>query len=150
MAIPGHEQGMEIEELTARAGVSERLVRHCEAHGLISHAGQRDMPWPGYSQEDVCVLRFIRQAHVLGFGMNEAARLLAVWQEMHGPSSALDDTTAAGAMKSRTRIDEHNPLAAFVERLANALLAEPLADCSILEGMLALGARTGLVEIRAA
>ena len=144
-AIPGREKGMGIDEVTARAGVSERLVRHCEARGLISHAATRDVPWSGYKHEDVWVLRFVREAHVLGFGMNEAARLLAVWQDMCRLSLAPDDAAAVGS-KLGARIDEHHPIAAFVERLANALAAEHQAECSIMEVMLELGARTGFVR----
>ena len=150
-AIPGREKGMGIDEVTARAGVSERLVRHCEARGLISHAPGRGVPWSGYKHEDVWVLRFIREAHVLGFGMNEAAGLLAVWQDMCRVRLASDDPAGDGS-KPEARIDGHDPIAAFVGRLADALLADDQAECSILEVMLDIGARTGLVqnEIRAA
>ncbi|PHV05726.1 hypothetical protein CSQ96_18540 [Janthinobacterium sp. BJB412] len=148
MAILGQERGIGIDEVAARAGVSERLVGHCEALGLISRAREGDASRPGYKREDICVLRFVRQAHVLGFGMSEAAKLLSVWQGMGRVGSEFAGTTSAGSINQGACIDGIDTMTDFVERMASLIPVELEPGCSILEEMLELGARSALVGDR--
>lgn len=149
MRIPGDERRMAIGEVTARAGVSERLVRHCEARGLLSHADEDGADSRRYTHEDIGVLRFVRQAHVLGFGMNEAAQLLCAWQDMRRAGAQPAGITAAGAMRPDPCLDACRPGGDIVERLANAIPVELQPVCSILEEILELGQGMRLRESRA-
>lgn len=145
-AIAGNEQGLEIDEVTARAGVSERLVRHCEARGLIPGAGEADASWRRYTHEDVCVLRFARRAHVLGFGMNETARLISLWQDMHRVSSEVKSIASAQPKEQESRIDGLQAMERVLERLANLFSVEHQPACPILEDLMGLRARYALLE----
>ncbi|WP_170289164.1 MerR family transcriptional regulator [Massilia sp. YMA4] len=130
---------MGINEVTSRAGVSERLVRHCAMRGLLSCPANADVSWLAFTEEDVSILRFIRQAHVLGFGMNESAKLLRQWQALQADSIA-SGTPDLGrrreplAPEAPSRIVE-----ALVERLQSSLPVEQQPSCPILEAFTALG-----------
>lgn len=145
-ATAGKGQGLGIEEVTARAGVSERLVRHCQARGLIPGAEEADASWRRYTHEDVCVLRFARRAHVLGFGMNEVARLLSLWQDMHRVSPEVKSSALAQPKKLESRIDELQAMECVLERLANLFSVEHQPACPILEELMELRACYALLE----
>jgi MerR family copper efflux transcriptional regulator len=78
-----------IEEVTARADVSERLVRYCDVQGLLGSAKRTGATGRRYTPDDISVLRFIRRTHVLGFGINEIAQLLALWRGGQAPQRVL-------------------------------------------------------------
>lgn len=145
-ATAGNEQGLGIDEITARAGVSERLVRHCEARGLIPSAKEAGASWHRYTHEDVCVLRFVRRAHVLGFGMNEVAKLLAFWQDMHSVSSEVKSIASAQPKEQDSRIIELQAMECVLERLANLFSVEHQPACPILEELMELRACYALLE----
>jgi len=75
--------------VSARADVSQRLVRHCEARGLLAGAARASTSRCRYTHDDIAVLRFVRRTHVLGFGMNETAQLLSLWRGGQGPEHVL-------------------------------------------------------------
>lgn len=137
-ATSGDDQGFGIEEVTARAGVSERLVRHCEARGLIPGAEKADTSRNCYTHEDVSILRFARRGHVLGFGMNEVAKLLSVWQDMHYVNSEAKSIALAQPKHLESRIDELRAMESVLERLANLISVEHQPTCPILEELMEL------------
>ncbi|PXX47065.1 MerR family DNA-binding protein [Undibacterium pigrum] len=139
--IAGNEQGLAIDEITARAGVSERLVRHCEGRGLIRGAEVANASSRRYTQEDVIVLRFARRAHVLGFGMNEVARLLSLWQDMHRVSVEVNSIALAQPKELTSRTDGIQAMERVLERLANLFSVEHQPTCPIMEGLIELRAR---------
>jgi DNA-binding transcriptional MerR regulator len=85
----GTEPRWAIEDVTTRADVSERLVRHCEARGLLAGAARAGACRRRYTHDDISVLRFVRRTHVLGFGMNETAQLLSLWRGGQTPAHIL-------------------------------------------------------------
>ncbi|MDL2352643.1 MAG: MerR family DNA-binding protein [Pseudomonadota bacterium] len=145
-ATAGTEQGLGIEEVTARADVSERLVRHCDARGLLPGAEQADASQRRYSHGDVCILLFTRRAHVLGFGMNEVARLLSLWQDFHRMSSEVKSIALAKPKEPESRIDELQAMMGVLERLANVFPVEHQPTCPILEGLTEFIASCALLE----
>nr|WP_315845459.1 MerR family transcriptional regulator [uncultured Achromobacter sp.] len=84
-----NEPRWDIEDVSARADVSQRLVRHCEARGLLAGAARASTSRCRYTHDDIAVLRFVRRTHVLGFGMNETAQLLSLWRGGQGPEHVL-------------------------------------------------------------
>jgi len=74
---------MKIGEAAEASGVSAKMIRHYEAHGLTPRAGRTQSGYRVYDAEDVHVLRFIRRARDLGFSMNEIRTLLGLWNNFH-------------------------------------------------------------------
>lgn len=121
-----------LDELMARAGVSQRLVRECEARGLVQRAG------PRYTQEHVRVLRFVRRAHALGFGMNDVARLLALRQDEHRMSAEVKHIALTRTEELESRIEELQATKQVLERLASLCLGNHQPACPILDELLEL------------
>lgn len=139
-ARAGKEQGLGIEEVTARAGVSERLVRHCEARGLIRGGKKGGVSCHRYSHEDVCVLRFARRAHVLGFGMREVAELLSLRHDMHRVRSRWKSIGLVQSRELELHVARVKAMQWMLERLANMFSVAHQPPCPILEEFMELRA----------
>jgi len=137
-AVADNEQGFGMEEVIARAGVSERLVRHCKMRGLIPGAGRADASGLDYTHEDDCALHFARRAHVMDFGMNEVARLLALWQNEHRMSSEVKTLALAQAEELESRIEELQAAKRILKSLANLYLGDHQPTCPIPDALMEL------------
>ena len=62
---------MNIGQAAKASGVSQRIIRHYEAIGLISKAARRNSGYRDYGDKDVHLLRFIRRSRDLGFPIEE-------------------------------------------------------------------------------
>lgn len=144
MAAGANAQGLRINELTAYADVSERLVRHCEGRGLIRRTEQSYACGRNYSHEDVCILRFVRRAHVLGFGMNEVARLLSLWRDMDHARTEEKSIDRAPAHALESHSNSLDATWSVLERLANVFPVQHQPACPILEALLELSGRNSV------
>jgi DNA-binding transcriptional MerR regulator len=122
-----------MEEAIARAGISERLLRQCEARGLIQDTFGR-----GYTHEHVGVLRFVRRAHALGFGMGDIGRLLALRQDEHRMSAEVKLIAITRTEELESHIEELQATKRVLERLAGLCLGDHQPACPILDELLEL------------
>ena len=60
----------------ARAGLSAKAVRLYEAKGLLPEAPRTESGYRTYTDDDITVLRFIRQAKTLGLSLGEIRDIL--------------------------------------------------------------------------
>lgn len=137
-STPARRLGIGIDELMARAGVSQRLVRQCEARGLIATDERAGAAGPRYTHEHICVLRFVRRAHALGFGMDEVARLLALWQDAHRASCDVKRIAVSRTEDLELQIEALQTKKRLLERLADLCLGDHQPACPILDELLAL------------
>lgn len=112
---------MKIGAASAATGVSERMIRHYEAIGLIPAPVRRDSGYRDYSDADVHRLRFVANARDLGFPIEEIRGLLALWS---------NDSRASAEVKALAlaRADELGRKARALKALQRLLL-ELAADC---------------------
>ncbi|HEX7865598.1 MAG TPA: MerR family DNA-binding protein [Variovorax sp.] len=130
---PADDRRLGMEEAMARAGVSERLLRQCEAHGLLQGAyGHR------YTHEHVGVLRFVRRAHAMGFGMNDIVRLLALRHNANRSSAEVKYIALNRTEELESRIEELQAMKRVLERLAGLCLGDHQPACPILDELLEL------------
>jgi len=127
-----------IEATLAHAGVSERLLRQCEARGLIESAGHADASARRYTSEHISVLRFSRRALALGFGMDEIATLLALWRNEHRTSAEVKHVALSQAEALASRIEDLQATKRVLERLANLCRGDHQPACPILDELLEL------------
>ena len=123
---------MKIGEASRESGVSQRMIRHYESIGLIPAAARRDSGYRDYGDREVGTLRFIRRARDLGFGIEEIARLLALWQDRDRASAevkALALTRAAELKRKARQLDE---MRRSLEHLAANCHGDSRPDCPIL------------------
>ncbi|MGJ7603325.1 MerR family DNA-binding protein [Variovorax sp. LT1R20] len=132
---PEADRPFDTEAALARAGVSERLLRQCEARGLIEGA---DAAAPRYTSEHISVLRFVRRASALGFGMNEIATLLALWRNEHRTSAEVRHVALSQAEALASRIEELQATKRVLERLANLCRGDHQPACPILDELVEL------------
>ena len=88
---------MNIGQASGKSGVSQRMIRHYEAIGLIPKAARRDSGYRDYDDKDVHTLRFILRARDLGFPIAEIGQLLALWQDRDRASADVKALASARA-----------------------------------------------------
>lgn len=62
---------MTVGQAAKRAGVSDKAVRLYESRGLLEPAERSEAGYRRFTDEDVAVLRFVRQARALGLHLEE-------------------------------------------------------------------------------
>ncbi|QSI30338.1 MerR family DNA-binding protein [Variovorax sp. RKNM96] len=135
---PEADRPFDTEAALARAGVSERLLRQCEARGLIEGADRADASGARYTTEHISVLRFARRALALGFGMDEIATLLALWRNEHRTSAEVKQVALSQTEALASRIEELQATKRMLERLASLCLGDHQPACPILDELLEL------------
>lgn len=131
---------MKIGELSAAAGVSERMIRHYEKIGLIPPAPRRESGYRDYGERDVATIRFIRRARDLGFPIEEIGRLLSLWHDRDRASADVKALALARAAELERKAHELEEMRRSLLDLANRCQGDERPDCPIL-GELA-GGRT--------
>lgn len=124
---------MNIGEASRASGVSQRMIRHYEAIGLIPQPPRRDSGYRSYGDRDVSRLRFIAHARDLGFAVPDIARLLDLWRD-RGRASA--DVKALALSHVEALREKEARLAAMrrtLEALAASCHGDDRADCPIID-----------------
>ena len=80
---------MNIGQAAAASGVSAKMIRHYEEIGLTRAPSRTSSNYRTYGESDVHVLRFIRHARALGFGMADIKELVGLWQNKSRSSAAV-------------------------------------------------------------
>jgi MerR family copper efflux transcriptional regulator len=124
-----------IGEVAARSGVSARMVRHYEALGLLPAVARSDTGYRKYGEREVHVLRFIRRARDLGFGMKEIADLLALWLAPDRASADVKRIALAHVADLERRIAEMTAMKRALAQLAACCHGDQQPDCPILDGL---------------
>lgn len=126
---------MKIGEASKRSGVSQRMIRHYEALGLVPKAGRRDSGYRDYNERDVHTLRFIRRARDLGFPIEEIGKLLALWQDRGRASADVKALANARAEELKRKEVEIQAMRRSLEQLARNCHGDDRPDCPILEDL---------------
>lgn len=128
---------MNIGQASKRSGVSQRMIRHYEAIGLIPKAPRRESGYRDYDERDVHTLRFIRRARDLGFPLDEIGKLLALWQDRGRASADVKALATARADELRRKEEELRSMRRTLENLARHCHGDDRPDCPILEDLAA-------------
>ena len=126
---------MKIGEASLASGVSQRMIRHYEAIGLIPAAARRDSGYRDYDERDVGTLRFIRRARDLGFPIDEIGRLLALWQDRSRASAEVKALALARAAELRRKARQLDEMRKSLEHLAAHCHGDSRPDCPILSDL---------------
>ncbi|HET7412183.1 MAG TPA: Cu(I)-responsive transcriptional regulator [Pararhizobium sp.] len=123
---------MNIGQASKQSGVSQRMIRHYEAIGLIPKAARRDSGYRDYDDKDVHTLRFIRRARDLGFPIEEIGQLLALWQDKARASADVKALAIARADELKRKEREIQAMRRSLETLARECHGDNRPDCPIL------------------
>ena len=126
---------MNIGQAAKASGVSQRMIRHYEAIGLIPKAVRRDSGYRNYDDRDVHMLRFIRRARDLGFPIAEIAQLVALWQNSDRARGEVKALALAGAKEMEVKERELRAMRKSLEDLARRCAGGDRPDCPILDDL---------------
>jgi len=123
-----------IGEAARRSGVSAKMIRYYEAQRLLPRVARTPAGYRQYSERDVHVLRFIRRARDLGFGIADIAALLRLWVGRR-PSREVKRIAQARMRELEARIADLESMHRTLARLAHACHGDERPDCPILDDL---------------
>ncbi|MFN3302866.1 MAG: Cu(I)-responsive transcriptional regulator [Roseateles sp.] len=124
---------LNISQAAAEAGVSAKMIRHYEQIGLISPAVRTEAGYRQYSDRDVSIQRFIRQARLLGFSMAQIAELLSLWTNRERSSREVKALALGHLQTIEGKLREMQEMQAQLQRLVAACHGDDHPDCAILD-----------------
>jgi Cu(I)-responsive transcriptional regulator len=130
---------LNIGDAASAAGVSAKMIRHYEDIGLIPKAPRTVSGYRKYSQNEVHVLRFIRQARSLGFSIKQIGELLGLWQNSRRSSSTVKRLALEHIGELEEKIREMQAMKATLERLARHCHGDDRPECPIIDELAMAG-----------
>lgn len=125
---------MNIGDAAAASGVSAKMIRHYEAIGLVTAARSAN-GYRVYAERDVAALRFVRHARDLGFRLEDARRLLALWQDRGRASAEVKRLALAHVEALEAKAELLRSMAASLRHLAEHCHGDTRPDCPILDDL---------------
>jgi MerR family transcriptional regulator, copper efflux regulator len=133
---------MNIGEAANASGVSGKTIRYYEAARLIATANRSAGGYRVYTQEDVCVLRFIKRARDLGFSIQRIRRLLDLWQDKSRASRDVKRLALDHIAEIRAKVAAMTSMRDAVQELADACDDGERSECPILRDLEGAGSGT--------
>ena len=124
---------MNIGQAAAASGVSAKMIRHYEEMGLTKAPARTISNYRTYSDNDVHVLRFIRHARTLGFGMADIKELVGLWQNRSRSSAAVKRIAGKHVAELKRKIDELQAMVRTLDHLSRHCHGDHRPDCPILD-----------------
>lgn len=124
---------MKIGEAAAASGVSQRMIRHYEAIGLIPAPTRRDSNYRDYAPADVHRLRFVANARDLGFDTDEMRELLALWNDGRRASAEVKKLALARADALHSKARKLEAMRKVLIDLAGRCAGGDRPDCPIID-----------------
>jgi Cu(I)-responsive transcriptional regulator len=126
---------MNIGDAAQASGVSAKMIRHYEEIGLVPKVARTDAGYRIYSERDVHLLRFIRQARVLGFSMKQIADLMGLWLDQSRPSRKVKQLANEHIAELDAKIHELQAMKSTLQHLAHDCHGDNRPDCPILDAL---------------
>jgi len=126
---------MNIGEAARASGVSNKMIRHYEAIGLLPPSSRSDSGYRIYSEKDLHTLRFIGTARSLGFSLEEIRQLLSLWQDKNRSSADVKTLVIDHIAELERKITEMSSMRDTLRALASACNGNTRPDCPILHGI---------------
>ncbi|WP_071796125.1 Cu(I)-responsive transcriptional regulator [Natronohydrobacter thiooxidans] len=124
---------MNIGEAARATGVSAKMIRYYEDTGLIPQALRTGSGYRVYRDQDIHMLRFIRRARDLGFGVSVIGELLGLWRDRSRQSADVKRLALAHVTDLKQKIRELEDMVATLETLAECCRGNDRPDCPILK-----------------
>lgn len=123
---------MKIGEASSASSVSQRMIRHYEAIGLIEAPPRRASGYRDYSNADVHRLRFIANARDLGFPIEEIRALLGLWSDSSRSSAEVKKLALSRADELQRKARALAAMRATLLDLAGSCHGDDRPDCPII------------------
>lgn len=119
------------------SGVSAKMIRHYEDIGLMPKVARTPSGYRFYTEDDVHILRFIRHARDLGFGIKEITSLLSLWRDRRRSSAKVKALALAHLAVLDVKIAELIAMKTTLSSLAGHCRGDDRPQCPILEELAA-------------
>lgn len=126
---------MNIGQVSAATGISQRMIRHYEAIGLIPAPSRRASGYRDYCENDLHRLRFVANARDIGFSVDEIRKLLDLWQAPGRSNAEVRALAAARADELGRKAAALEAMRATLTRLAAECAASDRPECPIIESL---------------
>lgn len=132
-SAPINVQRFNIGQAAARSGVTAKMIRYYESMDLLPPVARTEAGYRLYGDNEVHTLRFIGRARNLGFGMDEIAELLKLWQNRHRASADVRRIALAHIANLERRVSQMVSMKHAIEALAASCHGNERPDCPILD-----------------
>ncbi len=126
---------MNIGQAAAASGVSAKMIRYYESIGLIAAPARTEAGYRVYASDEVHTLRFVRRTRMLGFSIEEARELLALWRDRGRASADVKRVALQHVRDLEAKIAELQAMADTLRHLAKTCHGDDRPDCPILEDL---------------
>lgn len=126
---------MNIGQAAQHSGLSAKMIRYYESIGLLRPAGRSDSGYRRYGEQDLHVLAFIKRSRDLGFSLEEAGKLLALWQDRERASADVKALALAHVDALNRKIVELSALRDTLSDLVEHCQGDHRPDCPILRDL---------------
>ena len=123
---------MNIGQAATASGVTAKMIRYYESIGLIEPPIRTQAGYRVYTGEEIHELRFIKRARTLGFSIEEARRLLALWRDKSRASADVKRLAMKHVRDLEARIEELQAMSRTLRHLARTCHGDDRPDCPIL------------------
>ncbi len=126
---------MNIGQASKASGVSAKLIRYYESIGLIPEAGRTASGYRVYTPQEVNILRFVKRARTLGFGIERIQHLVGLWRDKGRASAEVKRIALEHVAELEAKIAEMRAMADTLAELAQACHGDQRPDCPILRDL---------------
>ena len=123
---------MNIGQAATVSGVTAKMIRYYESIGLIAAPDRTQAGYRVYSGEDIHALRFVKRARNMGFSIEEARELLALWHDKSRASADVKSFALKHLRELEAKIADLQAMAQTIKHLANTCQGDDRPDCPIL------------------
>lgn len=124
---------MNISQAARESGLTPRMIRHYESIGLLPDATRSSAGYRHYAERDIHNLRFIQRARSLGFGMDQIAQLLALWQDRERSSAEVKALVRGHLAELEEKIAGLQAMHDALAHLADCCRGDSRPECPILD-----------------
>ena len=134
---------MNIGQAASASGVTAKMIRYYESIGLIAAPDRTQAGYRVYSSDDVHALRFVKRARNMGFSIEEARELLALWRDKSRASADVKRFALKHLRELEAKIEDLQAMAQTIKHLANTCHGDDRPDCPILADIAEAKKQTG-------
>jgi Cu(I)-responsive transcriptional regulator len=124
-----------IGEAARLTGLTAKRVRHYESLGLLPRATRTESGYRLYDDAALHTLRFVAHARALGFGMDEIAELVGLWQDRRRSSADVKQRVQRHIDELRRRATELARMERALQALASRCHGDDRPACPILDAI---------------
>ena len=126
---------MKISHVADRSGLPPKTIRYYEDIGLVRPASRQDNGYRDYDDKDVQVLRFLKRARGLGFGVADCRNLLSLYQDRDRASADVKALAQHRVAEIDGKIAELHTMRAALTHLIDRCHGDDRPDCPILDDL---------------